>query len=257
MKSEYTSVVIRYDLDDYAHDGYAVFPFPGIEDRSGPSALLTLKSSGSMKFMWDEKNDNRTAFFRLLGIEESRVVSVELLHSKQVVFCSGLGVEPGTGADGILVTDTALVPAVTVADCVPIWIYDRASGSYGVLHSGWRGTGIIENAVLELQRRFGTQTSSVSIVIGPSIGTCCYTVDEDRAEYFRHHFGDEMVRKSGTRKASIDLRGTNIHLAMRLGIGSIAFVDACTSCDIRLGSFRREGASGFTRMAAMVGHFGL
>jgi hypothetical protein len=47
-----------------------------------------------------------------------------------------------------------------VADCLPIFVYDRRGGAFALLHSGWKGTGI---------------------------GACCYAVDAARAEGFRRH----------------------------------------------------------------------
>ena len=127
-------------------------------------------------------------------------------------------------------------------------------GAFGVLHSGWRGTGILAAAVEGLAARFGSQPSAMAAVLGPAIGACCYTVPEERARSFAAEFGEDSAAREGS-VWRIDLRAANISLARRLGLGSLLSIDACTCCDHRLGSYRREGPAAFTRMVAACGVF--
>ena len=228
-----------------------------------PTALLSLRSEGDMRHLHGGVNPNRDAFFRRWGVEASLVLGVKLAHSRAILF-------PGDrrehaelveetmrlrgGADGIPTRNRDLVPTITAADCMPIWILDRSSGSFGVLHSGWRGTGILETAVVELGRRFGSSPSAISAILGPAIGSCCYDVPEERARLFLDLYGPRAAFSDGNRWR-IDLRAANIILAERAGLGSVLSIDACTSCDPRLGSHRRQGPASFTCMAAACGHF--
>jgi hypothetical protein len=137
---------------------------------------------------------------------------------------------------------------------MPIYLYEPAIGAFGVLHSGWKGTGILRsgvNAIVAL----GGRAERVRAVFGPRIGTCCYAVDEARAAEFERAFGAASVAREGDR-ASLDLVGANLGIAIALGIASVLVVDACTSCDASLGSYRREGPERFTRMAAFCGRLG-
>ena len=158
---------------------------------------------------------------------------------------------PAGSHDGILLRDAAKAACITVADCMPIWLHDTHSGSFGVLHSGWKGTGILAVAMRALAGEFGSPPESVSVILGPAIGTCCYAVPRERAESFAREFGPGAVREEEGR-TMLDLRAANVALARSLGVGSLLSVEACTSCDPRLGSFRREGAEAFTRMAAVA-----
>jgi copper oxidase (laccase) domain-containing protein len=160
------------------------------------------------------------------------------------------------GADGIVLRDRSLVATVTVADCMPIWILDRDSGAFGVLHSGWKGTGILAAAVEGIARRWGSPASAISAILGPAIGSCCYEVPAERGAAFARRFGEEAAFRKGGAWA-IDLRAANIGLARSLGIGALLSVEACTGCDDRLGSYRRQGAASFTRMLAACGLFPL
>jgi hypothetical protein len=79
-------------------------------------------------------------------------------------------------------------------------------------------------------------------------------VPEERAVSFAAEFGKEAALRRGG-ETFLDLRAANITLAESLGIGYLLSIDACTSCDQRLGSYRRQGSSSFTRMLAVCGFF--
>lgn len=272
--------------------GHSVrFRFPGGSAREAagePLALLSLRPAGSLRYQAPGANPLREGFFRGLGIRPGRVVGVELHHSRRVLFLDppfasaegegaferdGLalaGLDPGAlegdarcegdggpeaapGVDGLVTRDPALLPCVTVADCMPLWLLDRGSGAFGVLHSGWKGTGILAAALRGMGKRFGTEPGRLALILGPAIGPCCYAVPPARAEYFAREFGEEAVERDGA-SARLDLRKANIALARSLGVGALLSIEACSSCDPRLGSFRREGAAAFTRMVALAGH---
>jgi hypothetical protein len=99
---------------------------------------------------------------------------------------------------------------------------------------------------------FGSRAADIAAAIGPGIGPCCYAVPVERHERFRADFGDRAVQRGLDGSCRLDLRAANAALLERVGVGSIAIVADCTSCDPRLGSFRREGP-GFTRMLAFIG----
>jgi len=157
-------------------------------------------------------------------------------------------------ADGIISLSDDTVIAVTVADCLPIFISDRQSGAIGMLHSGWKGTGILTEAVHSMQRTFGSRAADLSVTIGPGIGSCCYEVDSERAREFAGNFGsDTVVWRDG--KPSLDLRKANLQLARVAGVGSVTIITDCTCCTPWLGSYRREGQA-FHRMVAFIGRRG-
>ena len=255
-----------------------------------PRAILSLREAGSMRYLPTADNPRRRAFFEGLGIDSRRVVATELHHTRRLklvearemgIFPNGdgetdlgslKGPELGDGGpdgaegrDGFVFfpprpASEALrgeteagplpVPTVTVADCMPIWLWDAVSGAVGLLHSGWKGTGILEHAIGAMVLVGKTSPDSLSVILGPSIGVCCYEVPESRAAYFETEFGSECVDRSGMRPR-LDIRAANLSIARRLGVGALLSVDACTSCDPILGSYRREGPESFTRMVAV------
>jgi polyphenol oxidase len=231
--------------------------FPGESTGPEPIALLSFASLGDMKFGDPRCAANRERFLHGAGIDPSNVRGLELVHSRTVLFLSqdddpALLARREGGADGLLLRNPGLAASVTVADCMPIWILDRESGAFGVLHSGWRGTGIIATAIRLIAERFGSEPSSIAVILGPAIGPCCYEVSEERKASFSAEFGEGcVVRRGGA--DFLDLRSANISLAERNGIGNLLSIEACTSCDKRLGSYRREGSARFTRMLAVCG----
>jgi polyphenol oxidase len=241
-----------------------------------PSALLSLASEGDMKYGDPLGERNRAAFLASAGADPGRALGISLAHSRNVLFPAdaddhralaaaagaagspegSVGIDGAAGADGIVLRDPSLVATITVADCMPIWLLDRESGAFGVLHSGWKGTGILAQAALGLARRWGTRASSITVILGPAIGACCYEVPAERARSFAREFGEAAAFERGGAWA-IDLRAANIGVARALGIGALLSVEACTSCDGRLGSYRRQGPASFTRMLAACGRFPL
>ncbi len=237
---------------------HVIFPFP----QAGPAAILSLRSAGDLGWLLGQEAPARKAFLASLGLDAAQVLGTELHHTRRILFLrpgsqtlwgSPRPGEPPDGRDGFLVDPAlGLGVTITVADCMPIWILDRASGAWGVLHSGWKGTGILATAVEALASAYGSRPADISVILGPAIGACCYPVPEERARGFEAEFGPgSVVWAEGSPR--LDLRAANLSLAEDLGLGSVLSIEACTSCDIRLGSYRREGQASFTRMLAYCG----
>jgi hypothetical protein len=194
----------------------------------------------------------RESFLRGINAPPEKVVYFVQTHSKTVAL-----VEPGARlpihADGGIAGDPAAILAITVADCLPIVLYDMVEGCFALVHSGWKGTGIAAAALGKMRRYFGTRPENVHAVIGPGISSCCYDVPEERARDF-DKLGDLVViRRNGA--VFLDLKEANKALLNRAGVREIRISELCTYCSQNLGSYRREGPYNFTRMLAVVGHF--
>lgn len=198
-------------------------------------------------------NPTRDTFVSSLGLDPGRDVACKQVHSKRVVYAEASEGVAGMLADGILLHDRNLTASVTVADCMPIWLLERTAGIFGVLHSGWSGTGILETA-LRLIETLGGRAKSVSAILGPRIGPCCYGVPPERAIAFMDEFGPEAaVEREG--RWRLDLVAANAGILERAGVSAWTVVGGCTSCGGEYGSSRREGRLAFTRMMAIVGAF--
>lgn len=81
-------------------------------------------------------------------------------------------------ADGHLTADPDLLLAVSVADCVPVFLVEPRSRTLALLHAGWRGVaaGVVEEGVRSLWDRFGVEPSSLLAHLGPAISGPRYPV---------------------------------------------------------------------------------
>jgi len=231
---------------------YATFPFvvDGIA-QTGIFCGISSRFAGDMKF--DEGNQNRRALFAELGLHPANVFGVWQIHSRSVLVVDGDN-PPQEKADGLLTQDHGITLSVTVADCLPVFLYDTKTGAFGLVHSGWKGTGIALDAINLMEANWGTKAGDVAAVLGPCIGVCCYNVDAERAAFFEKEFGAESVLCSGResgRDYFLDLKAANVKLLSEAGVRNIAICTDCTFTDERLGSFRREGEQ-YTRMIAIV-----
>ncbi len=199
-----------------------------------------------------DRHDKRESFLKKLGISPERVVSFRQTHSKQVAHVSLGGPSP-YDADGGITEDPAVVLSITVADCLPIVLYDKSGGGFAMVHSGWKGTGIVIEALAKMRHVFGSQPKDIAAFIGPGIGSCCYDVPEERADVFESYGAEVVIRREGT--PYLDLKEANTILLARAGVTEIKVSDICTSCTDSLGSYRREGPGKYTRMLAVAGHF--
>jgi YfiH family protein len=233
-----------------ARRGWVLVPFP-------VPVVLTLAGAGSMDYGSPERET-------LLAELDSDVpvCTLEQVHSRHVVVVdpglrdnpSGREIRLGRG-DGMVTGERGPALGVTVADCWPVFLFDRGSRAFGVVHSGWRGTGILRVAVETMVQEYGTSPSDLVVTMGPGISVESYCVDEERAHRFALSFGESaVVERDGA--WHLDLAEANIRLARELGIEDVSIVDHDTFLTNELGSYRREGPEEFTRTLAMIGPVG-
>jgi hypothetical protein len=162
---------------------------------------------------------------------------------------------------------------------------DPKHRTVAAVHAGWRGTlvRLLEKAVGEMRREYGSEPPSLLAVLGPSIRACCYKVGEEVLEAFQGGFphADKFFRKVSEPSASHPNRrrltlsrmqppghdstcAPPIHLDLvavaqdqlllaGLAPQHVAAVDFCTACHTDLFySYRQEGCR-TGRMLAVIG----
>lgn len=219
-------------------------PLTDKDDKNFPKAYLSIKDGGSMRYRINEPNPNRDIFFTDAGFAPKSVVPIELIHSKAVInLVSGKEASKIQG-DGLLTINKSFIPAITVADCVPVYFYDPVTNCFGVVHSGWKGTGIILEALKLANQKYKAKVEDFLIIIGPHIHNCCYTVNKERADFFANTFSTDCVTEFSPELNlyNLSLAKANIHLLTKAGVKEENILECsdCTNCDTRLGSFRRE-----------------
>ena len=241
-----------------------------VPPSGAPLCGMSVKAAGTMRFRWNEENPQRAQCLSQIaghvagGQGQLMPVPLELIHSKTVYDLREGNETLGLQGDGMITRNSALMPVVTVADCMPLYLYDSVTGVFGVVHSGWKGTGIVGQALELARSSYGAKAEDFSIVIGPHIRNCCYIVDEERAKYFSDNFGSDCVSPleeggkcyAGGRGLSVSwnngngklyrlsLEKANLNVLEGAGVReeNIAVCTDCTCCNELLGSNRRETA---------------
>jgi purine-nucleoside/S-methyl-5'-thioadenosine phosphorylase / adenosine deaminase len=139
-------------------------------------------------------------------------------------------------ADGHLARVRGTAMAVTVADCVPVFIA-HPSGATAILHSGWRGTAahITERAIGRLAT-IGLAPDELRVHCGPAICGRCYEVSADVAL--------QLTRRDPGRSVHVDLRELITQQVRELGVRHVSSSSYCTRCDNDRFFSHRAGDSG-------------
>jgi len=236
---------------------FAWIPIGRAGASSGLRAGISLARAGDMDLARRRELPYRGRLLSALGVEPSRARAVRQVHSRTVVRVDGRGPVDGpfVEADGMVSDRQDLLLTVTVADCLPIFLEDRRTAAFGIVHSGWKGTGIVVEAIRAMTTAYGSRPADLAVTVGPGIGPCCYTVPRERAERFLAEFGPGAVARGPEADHRLDLAAANVRLLERGGVEDVTVITDCTSCTAGLGSSRREGAGAFTRMLAFIGAF--
>lgn len=149
--------------------------------------------------------------------------------------------------DGQVTSVPGCLLAATAADCVPVSLWNPATGRIGLVHAGWRGTaaGILGRALRCLREPASDAGAEVRVHLGPAICGRCYEVDTP----VLRAFGLAGVR------AHLDLRGMLAGQAIAAGVRrhAISASSHCTACgSAGLHSHRASGGAA-GRMAAFLG----
>jgi polyphenol oxidase len=144
--------------------------------------------------------------------------------------------------DGLILLETGVIGVIKTADCIPIILCDPDRSRAAIVHAGWRGTAlrITQTALMKL-KDMGSDIRTMTALIGPGIGPCCYSVGAEVMEQFlMAGFHDRIFQRRGS-SLFLDLKMANRDALSREGIGTICDIDLCTSCRQDLFVSARKG----------------
>ncbi len=190
-----------------------------------------------------------TAFHIPLG----GFLTVEQVHGDKIAIINGDVPDSHCypGYDGIISNRPGLALAVKTADCLPIFLVDTKKRVIGAVHAGWRGTalGIAARAVDVFVKKFFSSPSDILAVLGPSIGPCCYEVDEKVFNPMTEGRGSNDFFKGTDQKGKwiLDLKMANNCQLEDAGLlpDNIVSAKICTSCNVEK-FFSHRGEEGNT-----------
>ncbi|KAF6376334.1 laccase domain containing 1 [Rhinolophus ferrumequinum] len=139
--------------------------------------------------------------------------------------------------DGITTNQRGVTVAALGADCIPIVFADPVKKACGVAHAGWRGTllGVAMATVNAMRAEYACRLEDIIVVLGPSVGPCCFTLPRESAKAF-HNLDPECVRLFDSPNPYVDIRKATRILLERGGILPQNIEDQkqdlnlCTSC---------------------------
>ena len=171
---------------------------------------------------------NRKKFAKALGLDAQKFTTCEQVHGSNVAVVDEKLVGKGAlrlddtilGTDA-LVTNIKDVPLLLFyADCTPVLLADPVTKCIGLAHAGWRGTvaKIVQKTVQVMVDNYAVKPENIIAAIGPSIGACCYEVDDfvrDKAVGYEAFFAP-VEAKPG--HYMLDLWGLNGKMLEEMGV---------------------------------------
>ncbi|WP_243120400.1 peptidoglycan editing factor PgeF [Pelotomaculum sp. FP] len=209
---------------------------------------------------------NRLNACKALAINPGALVAGKQVHGDNVAVVDGK--DMGKGAlsyvDALpdtdaLVTGTREAPLSSYyADCVPIFLLDPVRKVVALAHAGWKGTvlKIGKKTVNRMRQAFGTDPAKCLAGIGPSIGPCCYEVDDRVIVPLRQEFPcfSDFIEARSPGRWRLNLWEANRRTLLEAGLlpANIETASICTCCHPEtFFSYRAQnGTTG--RMAALL-----
>jgi polyphenol oxidase len=209
---------------------------------------------------------NRRLLLEDLGIEAKPLVQAKQVHGDGILV---IGEETAArpdfpevvqsiAADALITALPGVALAVSVADCVPLLVLDRTNRIAAAIHGGWRSTAasLASKVVRKMEEIFGTRPEDLVVGIGPSIGPCCYEVDEPVLSAFMNLSlrSLEWVREGDGGRWHLDLAKANRSLLLEAGVpqGQIFSSGICSSCQRELFFSHRRDRGQTGRMMGVI-----
>lgn len=204
---------------------------------------------------------NRRRLAEQIGVEESSVVWMEQIHSRNVTVideqtlgsAEGERVGPSIrvpATDALVTTVPGVALAVLSADCVPVLLSDDEAGVIAGVHAGRVGARIgIIPATLRTMIRLGARPERIGAFLGPAASGERYEVPAAMQRDVEEHLPGSACRtRQGT--AGLDLRAGIRRQLLAVGVGAVAQDPRCTISDTELFSHRRGAPTG--RLASVI-----
>ena len=171
--------------------------------------------------------------------------------------------------DGLVTNVRGILLTACYADCVPLYFYDPVKQAIGVAHAGWKGTTdqIAVRTIEVMEQQYGSARSDILAAIGPSIGKCCYEVENNVMRKLNLLFSERdyahrlcfpasyFYRDCENGKWKVCLKQYNRHIMIKAGIlpDHIECTLWCTSCrpDLFFSYRKQAGVTG--RMVSCLG----
>ncbi len=224
--------------------------FPGIvhftTTRQGGVSSGNYNSFNLSVYSGDDLQDvakNRQFLCDSIGIHSDNLIIPHQIHSDTIrilpsdfsVYSSSERNEFVCNTDALITDLPGFCIGITVADCVPVLLYDAKKNIIAAVHAGWRGTvhHIVQKTVRQMQEHFLSNPENIYAAIGPCIGAAIYEVGNEVFEEFETSgfpMDEISFFNSKTAKYHLNLKKANEYSLLQSGLlqENIEIADSCT-----------------------------
>ncbi|XP_018895512.3 purine nucleoside phosphorylase LACC1 isoform X2 [Gorilla gorilla gorilla] len=144
------------------------------------------------------------------GFNVEKFYRIKTHHSNDIWI---MGRKEPDSYDGITTNQRGVTISALGADCIPIVFADPVKKACGVAHAGWKGTllGVAMATVNAMIAEYGCSLEDIVVVLGPSVGPCCFTLPRESAEAF-HNLHPACVQLFDSPNPYIDIRKATRYL---------------------------------------------
>lgn len=211
---------------------------------------ISNKKDGPMK----SSLENRFLFFKNKGLADKNTISAGLADSNKVIVVDDIDTSQRIeNCDALITNQSQYLLTITVADCLPIYFYDKNKNIIALAHAGWRGVLLnITQAVIDVfLNHYDSNLEDLEVYIGPHIKDCCFEVKNDVLNQFKSAHCITIGEKTYINLASAV---KDQLLTLKVSEEKISISDECTSClNKKYFSYRRDKPRELETMIAYIG----
>lgn len=255
------------------------YTIPAFENTGMVTAVFTTRWGGVSKEPYNTLNmglhvgdmaedvvENREIFAEQIGFSIDDLICAQQVHGSNIVIVDGshrgLGSRDYNTAisetDAIITNKSGLALLTNYADCVPLYFFDPVKRVIALAHAGWKGTvaAIGVKTIKKMEEQFDSLAKNILVAIGPSIGPCCYEVDQRLYDEFSaaFSFAQEIFQPISDGKWKLNLWEANRLQVILSGVPEENIINStiCTCCNHDL-LFSHRADKGLTgRLAAVL-----
>ncbi|XP_065437288.1 purine nucleoside phosphorylase LACC1-like isoform X2 [Chrysemys picta bellii] len=183
---------------------------------------LNLFSSSKRRDPKDVVKENLRRLANAAGFDPETFHRVKVNHASDVWI---MGKPQPDSYDGIVTNQKDVTIAAPSADCIPVLFADPVKKACGAAHSGWKGTllGVAMATVNAMITEYGCNVKDILVVLGPSVGPCCFTLPQESAKEF-YNLDPKCVRQFESPTPYVDIRRATRYFAESICVSSLPVI---------------------------------
>ena len=210
---------------------------------------------------------NRKLFAAAVGVDAQAVVTAQQVHEDTIGIIKTASLDSANAreyqrtfaaTDALITVESSIPLMLFFADCVPVLFFEPVKRVVAISHAGWKGTvaRIAAKTLTKMKSEYNINPQDCLIGIGPSIGQCCYEVDDTVISKLRQEFASDWSKFVIPRNERwmLDLWKVNEMQLLEAGAKqqNILTSGVCTSCNNSLFYSHRTEKGKTGRLGAVI-----